>query len=224
MAKKKLARFAELKTFNNVFYLAYADLQKGLELKGKWRSSYFKNEYPILLELGCGKGEYTIGLAQRYPHKNFVGVDIKGARIWKGAKTATDEKMNHVAFLQTRVDYVEACFSVGEVDEIWITFPDPQPGTTRERMRLTNKVFLARYKQILKKGGVLHLKTDNAPFYQYTLDCIKAMGGEILLSTDNLYRDKESHTDLAEIASIKTHYEKLFTAKGFDICYVSFRL
>jgi tRNA (guanine-N7-)-methyltransferase len=224
MAKKKLARFAELKTFNNVFYLAYAGLQEGLGLKGKWRSEYFKNEGPIVLELGCGKGEYTVGLAQRYPHKNFIGVDIKGARIWKGAKIATDSNMQQVAFLQTRVDFVEACFSVGEVDEIWVTFPDPQPGTTRERMRLTNKVFLARYKQILKKDGILHLKTDNAPFYEYTLECVKAMGGEIILSTDNLYRDKDLHPSLQEVASIKTHYEKLFTAKGFDICYASFRL
>ena len=141
MAKRKLKKFAEVNSFDNCFFLSFEDSKKnGLSLKGKWHKEFFKNENPIVLELGCGKGEYTIGLAQRFPDKNFIGVDIKGNRIWTGARTAVDEKMNNVAFVRTRIDFIEACFSLNEVSEIWITFPDPQPQKTRVRKRLTNMI------------------------------------------------------------------------------------
>src|SRR5687767_6021952 len=147
----KLQKFAEVESFPNCFVLPYADLSKGFPLKGKWRKEYFKNEHPLVLELGCGRGEYSIGLAQKHPEKNFVGVDIKGNRIWTGARQALEQKMQNVAFLRTRIDFIELCFAEDEVDEIWITFPDPQPQKPRARKRLTHPLFLERYRKFLKK-------------------------------------------------------------------------
>ena len=138
----KLQKFADFNQFENCFFLPFEKINVGLELKGKWTSNYFKNNHPIVVELGCGRGEYTVGLARKNSHKNFIGVDIKGNRIWTGAKQALDEKLSNVAFIRTRIDFTDACFSEGEVDEIWITFPDPQPQKPRERKRLTNKKFL----------------------------------------------------------------------------------
>jgi len=193
-----------------------------LLLKGKWNKEFFKNNNPIVLELGCGKGEYTVGLAQRYPEKNFVGVDIKGNRIWTGAKTAIEKNMNNVAFIRTRIDFIEACFAEHEVDEIWITFPDPQPQKTRERNRLTNPMFISRYKRILKTEGIIHLKTDNKPFYDYTLEVIAEQKLKLLDNTDNLYAETSQRDEA--LTSIKTYYEKKFSDLGFKICYLKFRV
>ena len=223
MAKRKLKKFAEVNTFNNCFFLSFEQFKTtGLPLKGKWHSEYFKNNNPIVLELGCGKGEYTVGLAQRYHNKNFIGVDIKGNRIWTGAKTAVEQKMNNVAFIRSRIDFIEGCFNTGEVDEIWITFPDPQPQKTRVRNRLTNLMFINRYKNILKKGGCINLKTDNKPFYEYTLEVIKENQFELLDNTDDLYADTTKRDEA--LTSIKTYYEKKFSDLGFKICYLKFRV
>jgi len=222
MGKNKLQRFAEVASFPHVFYLGHEQLNVGLQLKGKWRSTFFKNNNAIVLELGCGKGEYTVGLAERHSNQNFIGVDIKGNRIWRGAKTSFENKMNNVAFVRTRVDFIESCFEKNEVNEIWITFPDPQPQKTRIRKRLTSPLFLNRYKNILKADGVIHLKTDCKPLWEYTLEVIKESKHELLLATDDLYASVLS--ELAEAASIQTFYEDLFSKKGFKICYLKFKL
>lgn len=222
MAKQKLKKFAEVSTFTNCFFLSYDQFKtNGHPLKGKWNKTYFKNEKTIVLELGCGKGEYTVGLAERYSNKNFIGVDIKGNRIWTGAKAAIERGMDNVAFIRTRIDFIEACFDKEEVDEIWITFPDPQPQKTRERNRLTNTLFMNRYKNILKPGGVIHLKTDNQPFYEYTLEVIKENNFKLLDSTNDLYASEERRDEA--LTNIKTYYEKLFSEKGFKICYLQFK-
>lgn len=223
MAKRKLKKFAEVNTFNNCFFLSYETSKaEGLPLKGKWHSNYFKNNNPIVLELGCGKGEYTIGLARRFPDKNFIGVDVKGNRIWTGAKTAVENKMSNVAFIRTRIDYIDSCFSENEVDEIWITFPDPQPQKTRVRSRLTNMMFINRYKKILKKNGSIHLKTDNEPFYDYTREVISENNFQLIDATNNLYADTTIRDEA--LTSIKTYYEKKFSEMGFNICYLQFQL
>lgn len=223
MAKRKLKKFAEVNTFNNCFFLSYENSKnEGLPLKGKWHKEYFKNNNPIVLELGCGKGEYTVGLAQRYPDKNFVGVDIKGNRIWTGAKTAVENKMNNVAFIRTRIDYIDSCFANDEVDEIWITFPDPQPQKTRTRNRLTNMMFINRYKNIIKKDGRIHLKTDNEPFYDYTKEVVTENKLRLIDATNNLYEDTTSRDE--SLTTIKTYYEKKFSDLGFKICYLQFML
>jgi tRNA (guanine-N7-)-methyltransferase len=223
MAKRKLKKFAEVNSFDNCFFLSYEESQSaGLPLKGKWLNNYFKNNNPIVLELGCGKGEYTVGLAQRYPNKNFIGVDIKGNRIWTGAKTAVENKMSNVAFIRTRIDYIESCFAAEEVDEIWITFPDPQPQKTRVRNRLTNMMFINRYKKILKKNGSIHLKTDNEPFYDFTREIISENKLELIDATNNLYADITKRDEA--LTSIKTYYEKKFSEMGFQICYLQFRV
>lgn len=218
----KLEKFAEVETFKNCFSLFFDNLDKGLELKGKWRQNFFRNQLPLVLELGCGRGEYTIGLARNNPDKNYIGVDIKGNRIWTGAKSALESNLNNVAFLRTRIDFIEHCFERGEVDEIWITFPDPQPQSTRKRKRLTHPMFLNRYKKFLKPGGLVHLKTDNTGLYEYTLETIAEEGHELIWHTNHLY--KNCPDDRKELTQIKTYYEKLFTEKGEDIKYVLFRL
>ena len=169
---------------------------------------------------GCGRGEYTIGLATHYADKNYVGVDIKGARLWRGAKTANDDDMLHVAFLRTSIELIPHFFSPHEVDEIWLTFPDPQPTDAREARRLTNLKFLNLYSQLLKPGGVLHLKTDSLFLFEYTLEMLLQSKGDLIFETTDLYAHPEVGFDL----SIKTTYEKIFTDKGFKICYLAFRL
>jgi len=221
MAKRKLKKFAEVSSFDNCFFLSFEQSrEEGLPLKGKWHKEFFKNDNPIVLELGCGKGEYTVGLAKRYPDKNFIGVDIKGNRIWTGAREAVDSKMNNVAFVRTRIDFIEACFAKDEVSEIWITFPDPQPQKTRERKRLTNMMFINRYRNVLKKGGVVNLKTDNEPFYDFSRDVIKENNLQELDATNDLYANVGLRDEA--LTSIKTHYEKLFSEKGFKICYLKY--
>ena len=217
----KLQKFADFKQFENCFFLPYEKLEEGLNLKGKWRTDYFKNENPIVLELGCGRGEYTVGLGRKNRDKNYIGVDIKGNRIWTGAKQALEEKLSNIAFIRTRIDFVDSCFSENEVDEIWITFPDPQPQKPRERKRLTNKKFLNRYFKFLKPGGIIHLKTDNTGFYEYTLSVIEEENLELLFSTDDLYL--KNPAGLSELTEIQTYYEKLFSEKGERIKYCCFK-
>ena len=221
MGKDKLRKFKEVSEFKNCFFLSYDQSRaEGLPLKGKWNNEYFNNDNPIVLELGCGKGEYTVGLAQRYPNKNFIGVDLKGNRIWRGAKTALAEELNNVAFIRTRVDYIEACFEAGEVDEIWITFPDPQPQKSRRRARLTHPLFLNRYKTIIKKDGFVNLKTDSHPLYEYTLEVIEEENLNLIDNTPDLYAHPDKRDEA--LTNIKTFYEKLFSSKGFKINYVKF--
>lgn len=218
----KQEKFIEFDTFKNCFTLFFENISKGFLLKGRWHSDYFKNSNPIVLELGCGKGEYTIGLSENNHSKNYIGVDIKGNRIWVGAKYAIENNLNNVAFLRTRIDFIEHCFLENEIDEIWITFPDPQPQSTRKRSRLTNPLFLTRYKKILKKGGLIHLKTDSTSLYEYTLQVIEENKNLIIWQTDNLYQNCPDNRQ--ELIQIKTHYEKLFTDKGENIKYICFTL
>lgn len=218
----KQEKFAEFETFKNCFTLFFENLSKGFNLKGKWRSEYFKNDHPIVLELGCGKGEYTVGLAQNNPAKNYIGVDIKGNRIWTGAKQAINQNLQNVGFLRTRIDFIDHCFAANEVDEIWITFPDPQPQSTRERKRLTHDMFTNRYKKFLKPNGLVHLKTDSTGFYEYTLEVIAENKFPLVWHTNNLYQNCPA--DRQELIQIKTYYEKMFTEKGEDIKYICFKL
>ncbi|MHB8259719.1 MAG: tRNA (guanosine(46)-N7)-methyltransferase TrmB [Bacteroidia bacterium] len=218
----KLQKFAEFDTFTNCTYLPFEKIKDRHPLSGKWHEEYFENKNPIVLELGCGKGEYTVGLAQNNPNKNYMGVDIKGNRIWAGAKFATENNMENVAFVRTRIDFIEYCFAENEVDEIWITFPDPQPQKTRTRKRLTNTLFLNRYKKFLKKDGLIHLKTDSTTFYEYTLEVVAEKKLPLLFSTNDLYENNPSGN--LELTNIKTHYEQLFSARGARIKYCCFKL
>ena len=218
----KLEKFAEFDTFKNCSFLPFEKIQERHPLSSQWKQEFFKNNNPIVLELGCGKGEYTVGLAKNNPNKNYIGVDIKGNRIWVGAKFATENNMLNVAFVRTRIDFIEYCFAENEVDEIWITFPDPQPQKTRVRKRLTNPMFLDRYKKLLKKGGLVHLKTDSTSFYEYTLEVIAENKLELLYSTHDLYSHNPSGKE--ELTNIQTYYEQLFSAKGEKIKYGCFKL
>lgn len=213
----KIEKFAAFNSFPNCSFLPFEKINKGHPVKGKWRTEQFKNNNPIVLELGCGRGEYTIGLAKNHPEKNFIGVDIKGNRIWTGAKEAIDKKMDNVAFIRTRIDFIEHCFTENEVDEIWITFPDPQPNKPSTRKRLTNPMFLNRYFKFLKPGGRIHLKTDNTGFYEYTLEVVAEEKHKLIWSTPDLYHHNPSGQK--ELTEIQTYYENLFSAKGEKIKY-----
>lgn len=218
----KLEKFADFEKFGNCFSFAFEEISKGFALKGKWLETFFKNTNPIVLELGCGKGEYTVGLGEANPNKNFIGVDVKGNRIWTGAKYAIDHKLNNIGFLRTRIDFIDHCFEENEVDEIWITFPDPQPQKPRARKRLTNQRFLERYKKIIKPNGIIHLKTDSTSLYEYTLEVIEENKHKLIWHTNDLYRNCPE--DRKELINIKTYYENLFHGRGEDIKYISFRL
>lgn len=223
--KGKLEKWAEMKTFGNVVEPSVKDVfQKDHAFKGKWREKVFKNEHPIVLELGCGKGEYSVGMARHFPNKNFIGVDIKGNRMWRGAKTAKQEGLENVYFIRTRIDFIASFFEENEVDEIWITFPDPQPKDRQERKRLTSPLFMDRYKRFLAKEGIIHLKTDHEGFFRYTLEEIERNGYALLESTFDLYGEKIADLDdkTQAILAIKTFYEKLFSAKGHSIHYLKF--
>ncbi|MDA9563734.1 tRNA (guanosine(46)-N7)-methyltransferase TrmB [Flavobacteriales bacterium] len=225
--KNKLKRFAEMKSFANVFEPMLEDVKTGsYHLKGKWREEYFKNDNPIVLELGCGKGEYTVGMAEKFPKKNFIAVDIKGARMYVGAKHSLESELSNVAFLRTRIEFIEAFFEQDEVDEIWITFPDPQPQERRIKKRLTSPQFLDRYRKFLKKDGIVHLKTDSALLHEYTLEIIEERKHNLIDASADLYAGKisEYDQDTQEILGIKTHYETLFSEKGFKITYLKFRM
>lgn len=222
-AKKKLIRFAEMKTMSCVFEPDMEDCRsKNYKLKGKWRSDYFKNNNPIVLELGCGKGEYAVGLGKKYPEKNFIGVDIKGARMWYGAKTVLQDNMHNVAFLRTRIDFIDSFFDVNEVDEIWLTFSDPQP--QKPNKRLSSKHFVDLYRQFLKPGGIIHLKTDNDLLFESTLEQVEINGYQLLQKTWDLYSEipQDLDQDTKDILHIKTYYEQLFSSKGFKIKYCKF--
>ena len=221
MGKDKIRRFAAVKEFDNFIEPV---IKEQCILKGKWKSEFFKNDNPIVLELGCGKGEYSIGLAKHYPNKNFIGVDIKGARMFIGAEQARDENMNNVGFLRTKIDFIEDCFVENEVDEIWLTFSDPQP--KKENKRLTSPIFINRYRGVLKKGGIVHLKTDSDLLFEYTEEQINTAPYECLELTWDLYGGISEGLDpiTREIFHIKTHYEKLFTSKGSIIKYCRFKI
>lgn len=193
---------------------------KDHELKGSWKQDFFKNENPIVLELGCGRGEYTVNLAELFPDKNFIGIDWKGARLWRGAKTAFENKMPNVGFLRIQIQNIAVFFAENEVDEIWITFPDPQLAKTGERKRLTGKRFLNVYRKFMTKDGIINLKTDSKPFYDFTLEVINEEGLEVLQQTDNLY----ASPFVNEVLSIKTTYEKMWLKDGALICYVQYKL
>ena len=196
------------------------ELKKDIELKGKWNSDFFKNDHPIVLELGCGKGEYSVALAERYPEKNFIGLDIKGNRMWVGASDSHNKELKNIAFLRIIIENIIKCFAENEVSEIWITFPDPQIKRRRTNKRLTHPEFLKRYTHLLKEDGIINLKTDSAFLYGFTLGIIEGEGHELLDCTNDLYGVHQVREDM----DIKTHYEKLFLDKGTPITYTKFRL
>ena len=219
MGKNKLQKFSEMETFGCVLqYPRHILIEKGFPLKGKWNSGFFPRPNPITLELGCGKGEYTVGLAEANHDRNYIGVDIKGARMWKGAKSVEERGMDNAAFLRTEIEQIEQFFSPGEVDEIWITFPDPQ--MQKARKRLTSSRFLTNYRTFLRQGGVVNLKTDSPFLFEYTRRLVELNGFEILAITDDLYG-----SGLADpVTSIKTFYEQQWLSRGKTIKFISFRL
>ncbi len=226
--RNKLQKFSEILSYPNVLEnYEYNDIKlvgkDGVEMNmpNQWAAKQFHNEHPITLELACGRGEYTLALAKRYNNRNFIGMDIKGARIWRGAKNALDQGLSNVAFLRSRIEQVEHFFGNEEIDEIWITFPDPFLREVKANRRLTSPPFLARYRKILKKGGIIHLKTDNTMLFEYTLDVLKSEKGiKILVQNDDIYNGELPHPDL----DIKTYYEKKHLANKLTIKYVAFSL
>lgn len=219
MVKRKLIRFAEMETFNHVVQAPFDEVfQKDYKLKGNWNKDFFKNNNPIILELGCGKGEYTVGLARQNTEINFIGVDIKGARMWRGAKTAIDSGMKNVGFLRTRIDLINSFFAESEISEIWITFPDPQP--KKQFKRLTSTRFLGYYQKLIVQNGIVHLKTDSAELYAYTQKLVELNKLEIDICTENLYNSEI----VDPVLSIKTFYEQQFLMKGKPITYIKFKL
>lgn len=214
MGKDKLRKFAEIGTFSNVF-----QLDEGKTMKGRWAGGVFGNKQPLVLELACGKGEYTVNMAKLFPEKNFIGIDYKGNRIWRGAKTAIDEDIPNVAFLRIQIETLLDYFAEGEVAEIWITFPDPQPQKSREKKRLTAPPFLERYKYVLDPGGSLHLKTDNDGLYAYTIETLTDMAIKPCRQTTDLYRANF----MDEVLAIKTYYEKKYLANDKNINYLTWR-
>lgn len=217
MSKNKLAKFAEMATFANVVQPAELMVQN-FEYKGKWSSDFFHNDHPLTLELGCGKGEYTVALSAANPERNFIGIDIKGARIWKGAKQALDQNIPNAGFLRTRIDMIDNFFGAEEVSEIWITFADPQP--KKQNKRLTSAYFLNLYRKFMKQGAVINLKTDSRLLHFYTLELLKANHIEPIVHTDDLYNSPY----LDDTLSIKTFYENMFLQEGKKITYLKFIL
>jgi tRNA (guanine-N7-)-methyltransferase len=223
MGKNKLKRFAENKTFENVFQPTRQEMIEGFELKGRWKKEFFQNDNPIVLELGCGKGEYTVALAQKYPDKNFIGIDIKGARFWRGAKTAIETGLSNVAFVRTQIELIDYAFAEKEVSEIWITFPDPQIKFRRTKHRLTHPEFLRKYFKVLDDKGLVHLKTDSEFLHGYTHGIIQMEGHEVLLSTHNVYHPDNKELP-EEITSVQTFYEQKFLKENKNITYIRFSL
>lgn len=206
--------------YPNVFQPTFEELKSGFSIQGKWKSEVFKNNNPLVVELGCGKGEYSVGLARKYPEKNFLGVDVKGARMWKGASDAVNDGISNVAFLRTRIEFIEYCFTKSEVDEIWITFPDPQIKKKRAKNRLTHPVFLERYSNILQDSGLIHLKTDSQFLHGYTLGIIEGHQHHLEDAEHDIYNAVLQRDNM----EIKTHYEQLFLEKNMPISYLRFSL
>lgn len=219
MAKNKLSKFADMDQYPHVFQYPYSVLQeKGFDQKGKWNELFFKNDNPIVLELGCGKGEYTVGLGKLFPDKNFIGIDIKGARMWTGAKQSLEEGIDNVAFLRTHIEMVTEFFAEGEVSEIWITFPDPQMKKVTKRMTSTR--FMQLYRKILKPNGLIHLKTDSNFMFTYTSEMVKENKLLIHAHTIDLYNDELFRED--KILGIQTYYEQQWLSRGLTIKYIQF--
>ena len=219
-SKNKLKRFRENETFSNVIQPTREEVLNGFSLKGNW-NNHFDNNNPIVLELGCGKGEYTIALARKNPNINYIGVDLKGARFWRGAKTALEENLTNVAFLRTQIELIDLLFATNEVDEIWITFPDPQIKYTRTKHRLTNAEFLKKYHTVLKPDGVVNLKTDSEFMHGYTLGLLHGAGHEVLYAHHDIYKNYESPK---EVTSTQTFYESQYLEQGKPITYIKFRI
>jgi len=216
MGRSKLEKFATIAERDNV--VQDGDAKYG-QLKGKWRSEHFGNNNPIVLEIGCGRGEYTVGMARLHPEKNFIGVDIKGNRIWKGSSLALEEGLDNVVFLRTFIETISDHFAEGEVDEIWITFPDPRPKDRDIKRRLTSPRFQEMYTYMLKHDGIVHLKTDNQPLFNYTLEVLQDRKIKHLVSTTDLYTsDLQEHT-----MGIYTTYEKRYLAEGISIKYLQYK-
>ncbi len=220
-SKNKLKRFKENETFRNVIQPTREEITNGsFSLKGQW-NEFFGNNNPLVLELGCGKGEYTIGMAKQNKNKNFIGIDIKGARFWRGAKTAIEDNVSNAAFLRTQIELIDGLFAPDEVSEIWITFPDPQIKYKRTKHRLTNEVFLDKYKLILKEDGTVNLKTDSEFMHGYTLGLLHGKGYEVLYANHDIYKNEGSPKEVLEI---QTFYEKQYLDKGKPITYIKFRI
>lgn len=225
MGHRKLKKFAEVAGFSNVFQThLFPEDGVVFPLKGKWKTDYFKNDNPITLELGCGRGEYTVELARRFPKRNFVGMDIKGARLWKGAKAALAENLQNVAFIRNRIDFIETYFAPDEVSEIWIPFPDPYPG--KEQKRLVAPPFIKRYRNIAPAGSIIHLKTDNVELYEYALEQVKEHKYLLLCNSADVYSDEKNlgTERFSLLTEIQTYYEKMFLSAGSKIHYVEFSI
>ncbi len=223
MGKRKLQHFAENKTFRHVIEPTSDEmLNDRFSLKGKWGEEFFGNANPIVLELGCGKGEYSVGMGRLYPEKNFIGVDIKGARIWRGAKTVQEDAIPNVAFLRTRIDFITSAFGPEEVSEIWLTFSDPMIGQSENR-RLTSRIFIERYLKILRPGGIIKLKSDSDFLTEYTLEQIEGHGYRLLEVSRDVYGEMERfNPELQQLLNIRTHYEKKWLAEGKKINFCAF--
>lgn len=223
MGKGKLAKFAEMETFSNVFQYPFSVVDNvPFEMKGHWREQYFKNSHPIVLELGCGKGEYTVELARLYPEMNFIGVDIKGARMWTGAKQALEARLKNVAFLRTNIEIIDRFFAESEVQEIWLTFSDPQMKNAHKR--LTSTFFLNRYRKFLVDSGIVHLKTDSNFLFTYTTCMVKENKLPVVFSTEDLYHTEGLDEETHKILSIQTYYESMWIERGLNIRYMKFLL
>jgi tRNA (guanine-N7-)-methyltransferase len=221
-SKNKIKRFGENETFGNVFQPSREEVVgQNFALKGKWNNDFFKNNNPIIVELGCGKGEYTVGLAALNPDKNYVGIDVKGARFWRGAKDAVENNLPNVAFVRTQIELIDYIFGTNEVSEIWITFPDPQIKYKRTKHRMTNESFLELYKKIMPSQGIVNLKTDSEFMHGYTLGLLHGQGHEVIYANHNIYVNTGSP---AEVINIQTFYEKHYLAINKAITYIQFRI
>ena len=233
MGKGKLAKFADMASYPHVFEYPFSVAEQvPFEMQGRWHADFFKNDHPIVLELGCGRGEYTVGLARLYPDKNFIGVDIKGARMWTGATQALHEGLPNVAFLRTRIEFITSLFAPGEVSEIWITFADPQ--IHREKKRLTSPLFMERYRDMLRSGGIVHLKTDSRYLHEYSVAMARQNGLGILAEATDIYgTDRErlyaspmlsvcGRDAVDALFEVQTFYESQYLAQGIPITYLSF--
>lgn len=223
MGKDKFKRFQECLTFDCMIQPLFEEMyQKDYTLKGNWRTEFFKNDNPIILELGCGRGEYTVGLGEKHPEINYIGIDIKGARMWRGAKTATENKMPNIGFLRTRIEFIESFFAAGEIDEIWITFPDPQMKRDRAKKRLTAPEFLSIYSKFLKKDGYINLKTDSQFLHNYTKTVATINELNIVACNNDIYNHPQDLSE--ELLTIQTTYEQKFLKEGMPITYIKYQL